>query len=249
MMQKSFFLVLMLVSSISWGLSAVRKPGEDWRKKAQGRARTFDHTIQVFNETPLEQSRPLKKVDFAEVPDVENKQNVMTIFRYIRDTRFIRDVATPKNQRRISWMYPDDGCYVRAEMMTSQAEMRGWPSMKKLFIFGNLAAQTRNTPEGVVRWWYHVAPVVRTGDKVWVLDPSLDFQKPLGVIEWRNRMRAEGDLPEHFSLCDAHTFDPDFACQNPKRRNYDGVVGWQKIFLEEEWRRILELGRDPYREL
>lgn len=244
---KKWVLLLLSVSVLSWGSSAVRKPGENWKQKFLSRNRTFNHQIFAFQDTAYSQAKTLRQIDFVSVPDVGNTENLMTIFKYLRDTRFIQNVQSPKQHRRISWYYPDDGCFVRAELMAAVAEHRNWPKMKKLFAFGNLAVRTRNTQEGMVRWWYHVAPTLRTGQVVWVLDPSISYDRPLTVQQWKAAMSAEEvNGAEQFALCDTHTFDPDSKCSQPGVVDINGVVNWQKQFSVYEWVRVLELGFDPH---
>ncbi len=254
---KKFILLGILVSFMTpaaWGVSARRKAGEKWQHlAAQPRSlnQTFRFTPRHLNDTALAKASRLKEIDFATVTDVGNTQNLMKIFTYLRDTRFVHNPESPKSQRRLSWMYPDDGCFVRAEIMSTMVEKQNWLSMKKIFIFGDLAARTRNTREGVVRWWFHVAPVLRTGNEVWVLDPSLNYERPLKVLEWKKAMEVESTSQEtkNFALCEPHTFDPDDSCFKPQGFNFNGITGMQKDLQNLEWQRVIQLGRDPYKEL
>lgn len=90
-------------------------------------------------------------------------------------------------QTQIPFRYPEDGCYARAHEMARLLEEKGVES-EKIFLFGNLRVETRFAPEGVVTWWYHVAPVVQVQDEVGgagrvVIDPSVS-SSALQVSEW-----------------------------------------------------------------
>jgi hypothetical protein len=90
----------------------------------------------------------------------------------------------------VTFLYPDDGCYARAHEV---CRLVGPPQTRKVWIFGNLVARTRNHESCQVRWRYHVAAAVyvQTGAGVttYVLDPSL-FSKPVPVDVWKG---AQGD--------------------------------------------------------
>ena len=91
-----------------------------------------------------------------------------------------------KEDKSIPFKYPEDGCYARAHKMSWAFDDAGIDSAK-IFVEGNLEVKTKNTPDGTVNWWYHVAPVVLIDFKgvvePYVFDPSL-FEKPVKAQEW-----------------------------------------------------------------
>ena len=98
----------------------------------------------------------------------------------------------------IPFLYPDDGCWIRAHIMCHM--MRdGGPDMtanpsedpEKVWIHGWLTAPTANHPDCHVNWGWHVAPTVMTnlsggGTEKQVIDPSLT-PSPEALALWKNR--------------------------------------------------------------
>lgn len=232
------------------GRSAVRKKGESFI--AASKRTMFDAPVAPpqaqKGPTPWDKAQDLTQINFKSVYNLGNLENLRTVFSFLRDTRFIENFQSPIQRRRISWMYPDDGCYVRAEMMSRLTLENRMPPVMKLFVFGNLAVRSPNHPERMVRWWYHVAPVYRVGQQVFVIDPAVEPRRPLTVMEWRERISEESDIRQ-FALCQTHAFDPDDSCDTPKAIDREYLEDYQRQFQNFEWDRILRLGRDPYREL
>jgi len=246
----NFFLVLLLLlSTASAALaapSAARGPQESWK---QARARNLpDSQTQARGPSAFDSSKDLSLINFASVYDLKNNEDLMTIFNYVKDTRFITNPSSPISQRRLSWLYPDDGCFVRAELMTNFIIEKRMPPTSKIFVFGDLAVRTKNAPGNMVRWWYHVAPIYRVGKMVYVLDPAIETRRPLTILEWRKRVSEESDV-RNFALCEQHTFEPEDNCQKPKRMSMEFLTDYQREFQSYEWERVVRLGRDPYKEL
>jgi Glutaminase len=232
------------------GRSAVRQKGESYRTAAKRTAfqGQLPNQQPQRGQTPWDRAQDLTQINFKSVSNLGNQEDLQTIFSYVRDTRFIENFQSPIQRRKISWNYPDDGCFVRAEMMARKTIEKRMPPVMKLFVFGNLAVRSQNHPDRVVRWWYHVAPVYRVGSTVYVLDPAIEPRRPLTVLEWRARVSEESDIRQ-FALCNTHSFDPDDGCDQAKPMDDDYLEDYQRQYQNFEWDRILYLGRDPYREL
>jgi len=93
----------------------------------------------------------------------------------------------------IPFLYPDDGCWVRAHEM-SRLMLASAVIPSKVWIYGNLRVSTRNSPSCSVSWWYHVAPTICV--RSWfpltrrmVVDPSL-FSSPVSEATWKG---VQGD--------------------------------------------------------
>jgi RHS repeat-associated protein len=96
----------------------------------------------------------------------------------------------------IAFAYPEDGCYARAYLMAGDIKNNG-VEPSKVWAFANdsndrLHVETIHSPNGVVQWWYHVAPTVpvKGADGTvsdMVIDPSL-FDKPVTITEWADKM-------------------------------------------------------------
>ncbi|MGZ3774929.1 MAG: protein-glutamine glutaminase family protein [Pseudobdellovibrionaceae bacterium] len=191
--------------------------------------------------------KPLNAIDLGVIADIQSYVNLETEFKYIRDTRFMA-TSDPNFPRRITWLYPDDGCYARAEMVKLAISGHPFPPLKKLFAFGELKALSKNTVSGTIQWWYHVAVAYRVGYTVYVFDPSIEAHRALTLQEW-NDLIGGNQTPVQYSICSADTIDPTSDCYNPTAQSPEQIVMTQKAFLDSEWNRLLELHRSPEKEL
>ncbi|MCB0378695.1 MAG: hypothetical protein KDD33_09400, partial [Bdellovibrionales bacterium] len=163
----------------------------------------------------------------------------------LRDLRFMD--TNPKSEddplRRITWLYPDDGCYYRAGLFVDKARELGFEAPSRVFVFGNLTVKTNNHPDGEVSWWYHTAPIVRLGSEVFVLDPAIQPQEPLPIADWI--LTQVPKLSEvSVSYCSGDTYGPHSAC-DPSQLLTSESVSRSLYFFQWEWDRQEDLGRDP----
>jgi hypothetical protein len=85
---------------------------------------------------------------------------------------------------------PDDTCYARADVAAVAGERAGVQMYKVNFIATKgavLNIATPNAPSGKVEWNYHVAPAVKVGGQIVVIDPSM-FDRPVPVAQWTAAM-------------------------------------------------------------
>lgn len=182
-----------------------------------------------------------KSIGWKSVPDMQER------FEKFRDERFMKDPNDPNNLRRISWLYPKDGCWTRAALFNRHAFRAFIPIPNKVFAFGNLRVKTPNSRRGVVGWWYHVAPLVQVGEDRYVLDPSIEPTRPLLLKEWLGRMGK----PERIkvAICGSGTYSPGDSCD----KESDGVEAraerTQREYLALEKRELEALGRNTAEEL
>lgn len=190
------------------------------------------------------QRRPLTELEVFKVNEVSEEQ-LNRAFDYLRDSRFLKSKTYA---RRLTWLYPDDGCYARAGVMGLKHADVLSISPSKIFVFGNLAVQTPNTASGWVGWWYHVAIVYRVGGHLWIIDPSIQPEGPLRLEAWAQRM---SDFPTElkYSICSVKTYDPDSNCFEQSGVPEGEIYRDQNSFLPMEWERLIELGRNPQKEL
>lgn len=189
-------------------------------------------------ETVYMARKSFRETDWSGVPEIA-APDLERLFQNVRDKRLLTDGKG--RARRLTWLFPDNGCFARAEMMNDEAGRLGFVKPAKIFVFGNLQVRTDFHPDGLVTWWYHVAPVVRVGADVFVLDPSMDSYRPLPVGEWVRRMDSAVDV----SICSPHSYDPDSLCDFKAGSQAHRAVQDESYFLIEEWNRILDLGRNP----
>lgn len=243
-----FFALLTAASALEIPISAVRPHGADaFELLDQLQSRSLyrlrdDMAPKLSVYRRVSESEALQ-VSMQTLPslDVLNE-----LFSRVRDRRILRsDQDFP---RRPSWMYPDDGCYARAEVASQLLIQEGYrPS--KIFAYGNLRVQTKNSENGFVEWWYHVVVGYRVGSINYVLDPAIDPTRPLTLKEWISKMKLESDDRVEISVCDSSAITPDSLCQGSRDYGLDYAKDLQDPFLDSEWSRLLSLKRDPKVEL
>lgn len=172
-------------------------------------------------------------------------------FAAIRDTRH-PELALPQQPgfpRRIPWLDPENGCEERAPAATYFLHQWSYPTPWFARVTGDLTLQTENEPDGEVSWSHHVAPVVRVGGQLMILDPAIDPDGPLPIAEWLSRFVA-GDVD--MAVCRDHALGDGCFAAEPvapslpsMASDYEGI----RLRLVSEWRVQELLGRDPYRSL
>ncbi|HMN69609.1 MAG TPA: protein-glutamine glutaminase family protein, partial [Bdellovibrionales bacterium] len=169
-------------------------------------------------------------------------------FNRMRDERFLTRPSRPDFQRRSSWLYPDDGCFARAQLANANLLDWGVAAPSKAFVFGDLSVSTPNSPSGAVSWWYHVVPVVEVQRENWVLDPAIDPGGPMRLYDWLAKQSPHPDDLE-VAICASGAYTPYDDCDRVVRAAESMARADQGAYLEAEWRRLEQLGRDPEREL
>jgi hypothetical protein len=184
-----------------------------------------------------------RDLDTSRVTQWPNHEVMQQRFEQLRDERFMPDPNGESFPRRISWLYPDDGCFARAGMLKRLASQYDFPLPSRVFTFGSLEARTPNHPKGKVEWWYHTAALVKVDGQVFVLDPALEPRHPLPLREWC--LKQVEDIDDvRLSVCKPDTYGPSTSCTLPP--NSDGAATQhQPRFLRAEWERQKRLWRDP----
>jgi Glutaminase len=177
----------------------------------------------------------------------ESYSAVVERFKKVRDYRWMTIREQPGFLRRISWIYPDDGCFARAGLAILNFANWAVDLPKKVFVFGDLLVQTPNSPSGEVGWWYHVAPIVEVNQQKYVLDPAMDPNQPMKLEDWVGAMGDPADM--RVAICASGTYTPDDNCA----QHSDGIeamaVSDQPYYLRAERARILQLHRNANEEL
>jgi len=220
-----------------------RESAEHAARRELRKTRNFyRHTHQ--REGDVYSSRELiSAMDPTRIAPWPETQSLQSAFESIRNERFLVDDNHPDFLRRISWLYPDDGCYVRAELMSEKLQTLGFPAPTKLFVFGELVAKTRFSPEGEVRWWYHVVVAYRLRDYIMVFDPAVHSTGPLAMTDWLSRIGAGSDSTA--SICDAAAVSPNSTCMGATASTPEATAQTEAHFLRSEWRRMNELELIP----
>lgn len=235
----SFFVANTAFSQAS--ISPFRFRGESF-ESAMGRQTSTPVKI----NSVLSVRKSIDELDRDQVPKWTSDVPIEVAFQEIRDRRFIADARRPSFLRRLSWLFPDDGCYVRAEMAAQMLEENGFGKPAKIFVFGDLRTATEHHPDGAVEWWYHVVVGYQTDRGLLVFDPAVFAAAPLTLEKWATTIGSdERNSDVTFSLCDRNSFDPDSSCKSGKLHNPRKTSEIEQEFLNQEWSRQLELGRNP----
>jgi hypothetical protein len=226
-------------------ISAARAPNERADEAAR---RSFTaslmngHFKSVANvSTAYELLKPFNQVDLKNVPEWKNQKVLNDNFLRIRDLRFID--SGDNFQRRLSWLYPDDGCFARADLERSKLEEWRVTAPLKIIVSGDLSVKTSNSLNGTVTWWWHISKLIKVGDDYFVLDPSIEPKRPLTVREWLSTMVADPDTAS-VAICSPYTYNIYDDCAQTTDQ-LETAYQDQLHFLELEWERQIELGRDP----
>ncbi|AUX40488.1 hypothetical protein SOCE26_018890 [Sorangium cellulosum] len=174
-------------------------------------------------------------------------------FAAIRDERLLTSSMQPGFMRRIPWLAVDNGCEERAQAASYFLDQWNYPPTYFARVRSkpgkSLSLDTVHEPDGNVVWSHHVAPVVQVGGQLMVLDPAIDPEGPLPIVEWRSRFSVPSDID--VALCRDHAVGTGCFDAAPAEPSLPSTApgGIMDIRLMTEWRVQEILGRDPYRVL
>ncbi|WP_394849543.1 hypothetical protein LZC95_19100 [Pendulispora brunnea] len=229
--------------------SAVRDPNESYasaaRRHDERYRRNHPEAASALALSAKDSQVPVEQADMSRVPTWTDA-DITAHFQRSRDLRFMTTSNRPNFQRRISWLYPDDACFARAELVNAKAEEWGKGRPYHLFSFGNLTVRTNNHPNGSVSWWYHTVPIVKSASsgEVLVLDAALDASKPIPWKQWL-LMQVSSLNNVKVSVCDGKAYGPSNACFGSSAATSSALSTEQGTYLQKEWDRQVSLGRDP----
>ena len=230
-------------------VSAVRAENESWRL-ALARERAA-HGLKLSGRGSFENSaEPFRdSFDMSFLPEwTHGESKLLRVFRAARDERIYAHGSAVDFKRRALWLYPYNGCFVRASHIAMSFERQGWPRPGKIFAFGDLRQRTQYDPRGTVFWSYHVGAAFRIGDVTWVLDPAVEAERPLTVAEWLSRI-SDDIYATRIKLCDTFAYTPINACTGGGRAQERSVVKHLTEYLPDEWSRLERAGWKPERVL
>lgn len=240
-----FLLVPLHVFSSS-SVQQHRLPNESFRDAVKRAESTLPkHMIHAADsrQTPLRHKVPLHKIDVSLAPVMSSYEEMIMLFNLIRDSRFLYTKDNSAFPRRISWLYPDDGCFARAAMSGMKLQDEHLVRPAKVFVFGDLTVQTPYSITGVVSWWYHVSIVVNYGGAIYVLDPAMNSAGPLLLEDWFNKMGFAENIEG--VICNPYTYDPFDDCFTAHKDSDRFALSHQNEYLLKEWERIGILGFNP----
>lgn len=226
--------------------SAHRDPSVSY-KQYVNRARTLS-ARPIAGGSALDNAVKFRGAQLPAATEWGTERYAQANFVRLRDERFLVDSQHPGFMRRSTWLYPDDGCFARAQLANNNLLNWNVETPKKVFVFGDLNVRTANSPTGSVSWWYHVAPIVEVRGQKFVLDPALNAAGPLRLDQWLAlQSTTPGEL--EVAICASGSYSPYDACDREIRGNESEAVRDQQGYLGSEWSRVQSLGRDPNQEL
>ncbi|MCC5642618.1 hypothetical protein LC607_06565 [Nostoc sp. CHAB 5824] len=149
----------------------------------------------------------------------------------------------------ISFLYPDDGCWIRAHIMCHLMRAGGPDPTtnppedpEKVWIRGFLNVPTANHPDCSVGWGWHVAPTLMvtlpTGNDKQVVDPSLS-PAPESKADWKNRQGNPSATLTDTAWTSYFQGDTQSVSLSQARQN-------MQYYRDELQDRCLEFGPPPY---
>jgi hypothetical protein len=249
-------------SSHSWSITSQHIPpvsaSRAFNETSMDALRRYQqsHPLQQNSQQNLEQEKKsvidsvtdLEKINFQILPEWKDLSEVTQNFDLILNDRFLSSSDGLGFKRRIPWLYPDDGCFMRTQSALRRMQDRGISKEKlpkKIFIFGDLVMTSQFSPNNQVYWWFHVVPAVRLKDEVYVLDPTVESAQPLTIHEWILKLVTHvSDV--RIAVCDTSAYDAFSNCHgdsglNANQRSQEDAP----IYLDAERRRIEDLGFNP----
>lgn len=225
-------------------LSAVRKTRENYQSALsrvfQNRSSFETHST---GDSAFDQQTSFQKLNLSSIPQVPHLNLIHEMYKRVREIRAWTWGEMPTFPRRLTWLYPEDGCFLRAELMVQKLKEWGYLTPKQVFAFGELSF---STPYETVNWWYHVAPAVRFRDQVYIIDPAVDYQRPLLIQEWIQKISGSVEVTQ-FTVCEAGAVSPDDSCHESESNwDEDDRKEMLQNSLQSEWSSLeVILGSSP----
>ena len=244
--------------------SARRDIQQDWQDKATSlRPAKNKLTAGILDSSVAWADRAKRTALLNTTVTWPNYKVIQENFVKVRDMRYFQDEAQSGFARRITWLYPDDGCWSRASAvikdffgpLNNAANAYQRPS--KVFAFGNLCVNTNNSPTGRASWWYHFAPIVRDAEtnQTYVLDPSINPTAPMPIEQWVTAISATNGKCSQttnnittFNICNGYGVSPYDRCEFSRELDFESEI--RSVLLQQYYRKFerdrqVELGRDP----
>jgi len=231
--------------------SAVRLPDEDWQTALEREIQKASPKKKLFfesTETALNRAEYYTpNFDVRSLPEWGGTAvELQTAFEKVRDERIYPDSNRPGFSRRSTWLFPDDGCYVRAAHASRMYQQLGRPAPGRVFAFGRLRAKTNFASSGTVWWSYHTAAAYRIGNQALVTDPAVDPHQPLFLEQWLARI-AKDVNQVRIAVCDTNAYSPSRVCFGGKPISEKRFLNHQKAFFDDEWSRVRSVNMNPER--
>lgn len=234
----SFITTVSYANNIS---SAYRPLNEDWKITSN------KHYISTSESTILStaiawdmSSLPKQQALLNTITVWPNYQIIQEQFEYLRDNKYLTDPMGIQLKRGIPWRYPLDWCFARAAAAVSLYDNHALPRPAKVFAFGNLQLLSPYgpSPDNVLSFWYHVAPIVRdqSTNQIYVLDPALNFNQPLPLENWLKQLvELSSDRQLQVNVCNGYGSTPYAVCSKATREDEKESADKVTKLLPTEW--------------
>jgi len=239
--------------------SAKRDFNTDWKAYIHKPQPTlFNDNDSILDGSVMWNNQSARNLLLNSVISWPNYKTIKDNFEKLRNISYFKEKDNMKFLRRISWLYPDDGCWTRASAVIRDLFgplknfANDFPRPSKIFVFGNLCVNTTNNSDGYVAWWYHTAPIVKDEQtkQIYILDPAVDPSMPLTIETWIKMISANTDVcaqksahVQQFNICNGYGSGPLNKCDDTYQSETFSIL-YQPNFQYEERQRQIELGRD-----
>lgn len=238
--------------------SAHRNLNEDWKTTLLVKNLRASNNGSILNNSVSWNDETARKKLTNTISTWSSYKIIKANFEKIRDLRYFADESNLSFARRITWLYPDDGCWTRATAMIKDFfgplnnPINDLNRPSKIFAFGNLCVNTDNSPDGYVSWWYHTAPIVKDAEtnQDYVLDPSIDPYAPMLLDKWIKAITSQtgacqsANNIDTFNICNGHGTNPREKCNGMSFSTETKSMLSQSYFRTAERNRQFELHRD-----
>jgi hypothetical protein len=233
-------------------ISETRSENEDWNEALTRELKKLSALQRASSDSSASVIRSAKPyspdMNVATLPEwTGSSEALMRVFLNLRDERHYSD-PNRNFKRRATWLYPRDGCYVRATHSAQSAARSGYVRPGKVFAFGSLRFASRFASGGVVYWSYHVAAAYRNGRTTLILDPALNPAGPIDLAKWISKMH-QGASGLKLSVCDSYAYGIYHPCTGGGPSQERSFSTHMRKFLPLEWSNVRARGFDPMKVL
>lgn len=241
---KIFILFIVLFMSEAWSLSAKRDHRHDFTHYESSYRKLIKNKLL---QTPMGLAKLYNPNSVPSAVSWRSVELMQQRFQKIRDDRFLIWRRRQDFPRRISWLYPTDGCWIRAVLFNRGAFRLFAPLPNTIYAFGNLSVKTEYHRNGRASWWFHVASMVEVNKQKYVMDPMVNLKRPMLLEEW---LKSMGDPSKiKIAVCKSGTFSPLDNCEKETNGMEIDASYYQQHYLDLEWDNLKGLGKNPEKEL
>src|SRR5687768_13722043 len=136
MLKGSLLFLAFLPLSEVFGSELAHRPLHVDYKVYESRALNNEGDQKLLRISALRSARKYSEAVLPEATPWASHEIMQERFENIRDKRFLTLSSEPDFPRRISWLYPKDGCFARASLFNRNAVRLFIPIPKKVLALG-----------------------------------------------------------------------------------------------------------------